>query len=497
MTDKSSAKRPTVQEQNYLPRVRPQGWQNPAPRALYDLAIIGAGPAGIAAAEHASRQGFHVALIERDRLGGNSLNKGSIPSKAVIRTANLYAQMHDADEIGAPVQDEPAVDFKNVMARMRAIRARLAAYHSARRFAVHNVDVFYGEARFAGANEIAVAGATIRFGKALIATGARPRASNIPGLDKIGYRTSDTIFDMPALPGRVVVIGGGPLGCELAQALRRLGPRVAIVQNEPKFLPREERDAAEILSRSMARCGVEIWLNTTVTGARLEGTKKILETTNHDVKTDLEADEILLSIGRVPNVEGLDLEKAGIAVTRENAVAVDDFLRTANADVYAAGDVCLDYKFTNMAQASALVAVDNALAGGATRHGDLIIPWCTYCDPEIAHIGLNAQQARARAIPVKTYTVLMQDVDRAITDGEDSGFVKIHVEQGSDRVLGATIMASHASEMINEMSVVMNAKIGMTALAGMAHAYPTQSNAILLAARAFVENRQTADRADP
>jgi pyruvate/2-oxoglutarate dehydrogenase complex dihydrolipoamide dehydrogenase (E3) component len=486
MNPKSAAERAQRQEHRYLDRVRPQDWKNPQPQAIYDLAILGAGPAGIEAAETAARAGFRVALIERHRLGGNSLNAGSIPSKAVIRTANVYAQMHDADEFGAPMPTEPAVDFAAVMARMRAIRARIAEYHAARRFAPRGVDLFFGEASFTAHNALAVAGGRIAFRKALIATGARPRPSNIPGLDKIGYRTSDSIFDMTSLPKRIAVIGGGPLGCELAQALRRLGPQVTIVQNDAKFLPREERDAAEILSRSMARCGVEIRLNTTVTGARKGDTGKILETTNNDVENDLEADEVLLSIGRIPNIEGLDLETAGVAWDAKHGVTVDDFLRTANPDIYAAGDVCMAFKFTNAAQDSARMAVQNALLGGSGRHDTLLIPWCTYCDPEIAHIGLHVWEARRRSIPIRTYTVMMHDIDRAITDSQDGGFIKIHVAQDSDRILGATITASHASELINEVSVIMHAQIGMTALAAMSHAYPTQSRGIMLAAQSYV-----------
>jgi pyruvate/2-oxoglutarate dehydrogenase complex dihydrolipoamide dehydrogenase (E3) component len=485
MNPKTPGKRAQREESKYLDRVRPHAWNNPEPKAVYDLAILGAGPAGIEAAETAIRAGFRVALIERKRLGGNSLNAGSIPSKAVIRTANVYAQMHDADAFGAPMPTEPAVDFPNVMARMRAIRARIAEYHAAWRFELKGIDLFFGEASFSASNEISVAGARIAFKKALIATGARPRPSNIPGLDQVGYLTSDSIFDMTSSPKRIAVIGGGPLGCELAQALRRLGPQVTIVQNDAKFLPREERDAAEILSRSMARCGVEIRLNTTVTGARKGDTGKILETYNNDVKTDLEADEILLSIGRIPNIDGLGLEKASVASDAKHGVTVDAFLRTSNPDIYAAGDVCMPLKFTNAAQASARMALQNALSGGNGRHDTLLIPWCTYCDPEIAHIGLHVREARRDGVPIRTFTVMMHDIDRAITDSQDSGFIKIHVAQGSDKILGATITSSHAGELINEVAVIMNAGIGMEKLATMVHTYPTQSQGIMLAARSF------------
>ena len=479
-------------EETFLRRVRPDNWKNPVPRSAYDLAIVGAGPAGLAAAESAARLGFSVALIERNRMGGNSLNVGSVPSKAIIRTARVYGTMQDAEEFGAPVPNEPALDFGEVMARMRRIRTRISEYQSVHKLTALGVDIFFGTARFASAGTLLIGDTPVHFKKALVATGARPRTSAIPGLDQVGYRTSTSIFQMEALPKRLSVIGGGPLGCELAQAFCRLGSHVTIVQNDPKFLPREERDAAEILSRSMARDGVEIRLNTTVVGARRESGAKVLETVNNEKKDDIEADEILLSIGRVPNLEELNLEAAGVAFDTDQGIKVDDFLRSTNPNVYSAGDACLALKFTNAAQYSARIAVQNALMQAQQRQSSSAIPWCTYCDPEIAHIGLHVWEARQQSIPIKSFTVMMHDVDRAITDGQDTGFVKIHIAEGSDRILGATIVASRASELINEIAVIMSAGIGMKALAEVIHTYPAQSEAIMLAAQAY---RRTFDKA--
>jgi pyruvate/2-oxoglutarate dehydrogenase complex dihydrolipoamide dehydrogenase (E3) component len=478
-------------EHVFLRRVRPEQWQNPVPNGVYDLAILGAGPAGIAAAEEAVRLGARVALIERNRIGGNSLNAGSVPSKSIVKSAGVYAAMHDSEQFGAPIPSEPPLDFAKVMDRMRRIRTRISEHHSVEKLRALGIDIIFDTARFEAAGTMRVGKTELRFKKAIIATGARPKAPlEIPGLEQTGYRTSATIFDMDVLPKRLAVVGGGPLGCELAQAFSRLGSHVTIVQNDAKFLPREERDAAEILSRSMARDGVEIRLNTTVVGAHgMEGAK-ILETINNDVECNIEADEVLLSIGRVPNVENLSLEKVGISIDAERGIKVDDFLATTNPAVYAAGDVCMDLKFTNTAQASARIAVRNALSGGIERHSQLVIPWCTYCDPEIAHIGLHVWEARLQSVPIKSYTIMMHDVDRAITDSSDIGFVKIHVAEGADRILGATIVASRASELINEMSVVMSAGLGMAALAKMEHTYPAESGAIVLAARAFVHFEQ-------
>jgi len=454
----------SIDEELFLHRVRPDGWRNPEPRAVYDLVIIGAGPAGLAAAEDACRLGCSVALVEGYRLGGVSLNSGSVPSKVIIRAGRLYTAARVAEEFCTGGTSALQIDFGVVRARMHRVGARIAEYHSADRLRAKGIDLFFGSARFSGADEILADGVPLHFRKALIATGARPRLSDISGLDTLEYRTSATIFEMTALPKRLAVIGGGPLGCQMAQAFCRLGSHVTIIQNDPKFLPGEERDAAELVSLAMARDGVEIRLNTTVTKARLEGSVKILETINNGVKDHVEADEILLSVGRSPNVEMLGLDAAGIAFDTSVGIKVDEHLHTANAAVYAAGDVCMPLKFGNAAQASARIAVQNALVGGEGRMNDLLIPWCTYCDPEIAHIGMHIWDAKERSIPVKTYTVMMQDVDRAITDGQDLGFIKIHTEEGTDKILGVTIAASRASEMINEMSVIMRAGMSMGTL---------------------------------
>jgi pyruvate/2-oxoglutarate dehydrogenase complex dihydrolipoamide dehydrogenase (E3) component len=377
---------------------------------------------------------------------------------------------------------------------MRRVRARVAEYCSLDRLRARGVDVFFGVARFTGPGTIGAGDATLSFRKALIATGARPKPSNITGLDEIGYLTSSTIFDIAALPKRLAIIGGGPLGCELAQAFCRLGAHVTIVQNDPKFLSHEGRDAAELLSMALSRDGVETRLNTTVVGARLENGVKVLDTINNEVKDTILADEILLSIGRVPNVEDLGLDAANIGCDPNAQITVDDYLRTTNPDVYAAGDVCVTHQFTNVAEATARIAVQNAFAAQAygnrqRQRSHLMVPWCTFCDPEIAHIGLEPWEARRRSIPVTTFTVMMQDVDRAITDGQDDGFVKIHVRDGTDEIVGATIVAARASEMINEMSVIMSAGIGMRDLAEILHTYPAQSEGIRAAAIAFVRDR--------
>jgi pyruvate/2-oxoglutarate dehydrogenase complex dihydrolipoamide dehydrogenase (E3) component len=336
-----------------------------------------------------------------------------------------------------------------------------------------------------------VDGTLLRFRKAMIATGARPDTPSIPGLAEAGYLTNETVFDLTELPRRLLVIGGGPLGCELAQAFCRFGAQTTIAQSWPMFLPNEERDAAQILSDSFASDGIEVRLNTEAVRVRVEHGQKLVDLVSDDYKSTVAVDAILTGTGRVPNVEGLDLEAAGVDYDTATGVVVDDFLRTSNPRIYAAGDACLEHKFTHTADASARIVVQNALFLGRKRLSALTIPWCTYTDPEIAHVGLYVRKAREQGIPVKTFTIPIHDVDRAIADGEEAGFVKIHVKERTDRILGATIVARHAGEMINEITLAMVAGIGLSVLARVIHAYPTQAEAIKKAADAYTRTRLT------
>ena len=478
-------------ERTRLENLHPSGWRNPRPEGRYRLLVIGGGTAGLVAAHAAAALGAKVALIERHLLGGDCLNVGCVPSKALIRTSRLYAEMRDAQRFGAVVPADIRVDFPAVMERMRGIRARISRVDSVQRLVAAGVDVYFGQAHFTGADSLSVDGLKLRFDKALIATGARPDLPVIPGLAEAGYLTNETVFDLAELPRRLLVIGGGPLGCELAQAFCRFGAKTTIAQKIPLFLPKEERDAAQLLSDAFARDGIEVRLNTVAMKVRVENGQKLVDLVSDDHKSTVAVDAILTGIGRVPNVEGLDLEAADVAYDNSTGIAVDDFLRTSNRRIYAAGDVCLEHKFTHTADASARIVVRNALFLGRQRLSALTIPWCTYTDPEIAHVGLYVRQARERDIPVKTFTIPMHEVDRAIADDEEGGFVKIHVRERSDRILGATVVARHAGEMINEISLAMVAGIGLRTLAKVIHAYPTQAEAIKKAADAYNRTRLT------
>ncbi len=473
-----------------LRSVRPHGWHNPKPSGRYNLVVIGAGPAGLVAARGAAAFGAKVALIERHLVGGDCLNVGCVPSKALIRSSRLYADMRNAVHFGVTSPKEVDVDFELVMERMRHLRERIGASDAVHHLVAEGIDVFFGEARFTGPDRIDVAGAELRFAKAVIATGSRPKLPEIPGLIEAGYLSNESVFNLTRRPDRLLVIGGGPLGCEMAQAFSRLGTRVILAQRDPMFLPGEERDAAQILADALGRDGVEVHLNSTVVAVRMADGCKEADLVREDETATVRVDEILTGIGRSPNIDALDLAMAGVEFGEEG-VKVDDFMRTTNRRIYAAGDVCLAHKFTHTAEATARIVLQNALFFGRKRLSKLIIPWCTYTDPEIAHVGLYPFDAREDGIPVRTFTILMDDVDRAVTDGMEAGFVKLHVRQNSDKILGATVVARHAGEMINGISLAIGSGMGLSALSKVIHAYPTQAEAIRMAANAYERTRLT------
>jgi pyruvate/2-oxoglutarate dehydrogenase complex dihydrolipoamide dehydrogenase (E3) component len=469
---------------NAQPPARQRAHQGGSRNDPCDLLVIGAGPAGLVAARGAVASGARVALIESHHIGGNCLHEGCIPSKTIIRSAQLTAEMRNAAYYGAVAAAEVEVDFAAVMARMRRVRDRILCVDSASRLQDEGIDLHLGRARFVGADAVDVEGTRLHFRRALIATGSRPQLPDIAGLAAAGFLTNETVFELTALPPSLLVIGGGPLGCELAQAFARFGCRTLICHSEPLFLPKEERDAAQMVSDALARDGVEIHLNCNVVAVRLEGGRKHVTMVSDGNTSTTVVDEILTGIGRLPAVQGLGLEAAGVAYHEETGIEVDDFLRTRNPRIYAAGDVCLHLAYTNTAEASARIVLRNALFRGRQRMSALTVPWCTYTDPQVAHVGLYVRQARAQQIPVKTYTVPMHDVVRAIADGEEEGFVKIHVREGTDRILGATIVGRSAGELINNISLAMVAGLGLRRLAEVIHAYPTQGEAVRQAARA-------------
>ncbi|HET6202984.1 MAG TPA: mercuric reductase [Planctomycetota bacterium] len=471
--------------------VRPPDWANPEPAGRYNLVVLGAGTAGLVTAAGAAALGAKVALVERHLLGGDCLNVGCVPSKCVIRSSRVLGDLRDAADLGIRVRGEVAADFPAVMERMRKIRSRISRHDGAARFRDLGVDVFFGEARFAGPDRVEVGGKTLRFRKAAIATGARAASPGIEGIAEAGFLTNETVFSLTELPRRLAVIGGGPIGCELAQAFRRLGSEVVLFHNKGHLLDREDADAAGIVQRAFQKEGIRLVLDCrTKKVTRTPQGKAILFGCGGREETVV-VDEILAGAGRQPNVEGLGLEAAGVAYDPRAGVKVNDCLRTTNPRIYAAGDVCMAWKFTHAADAAARIVIQNALFLGRKRLSALTMPWATFTDPEIAHVGLYERDAKEKGIEIETFVRRFDDVDRAIADGEEEGFVKVHVRKGTDEILGATIVARHAGETIGELTLAIVAKIGLKSLSGVVHPYPTQAEAIKQAADAYNRTRLT------
>lgn len=470
--------------------VHPVDWTPPKPESIYNLVIIGAGTAGLISAIGCAVLGGKVALVERHLMGGDCLNVGCVPSKCLIRSSRVAAEMASADRFGLTPHPVAIADFPAVMERLRRLRAGISQNDSAQRYSEMGVHVFFGEASFADRNTVKVGGVTLRFRKAIIAAGARAVRPEIAGLSEAGFLTNETVFNLTERPRRLAVIGGGPIGCELAQAFRRLGSEVTIIQHS-RFLPREDPEASGLLAQVFEREGIRVLLEAKpVRVEKLGGVKRVTIQTRNGEQM-VEADEILVGAGRQPNVEGLTLENANVAYDARKGIQVDDFLRTTNRKIFAAGDICMGWKFTHAADAAARIAVQNALFWGRKRLSALNMPWCTYTDPEIAHVGLYEADAHARGIATDTYKVDLGEVDRAIADGETEGFVKVLVKKGTDRILGATIVAAHAGDLISEICVAMAAKIGLKTIADIIHPYPTQSEAIRRVAAAYNRTRMT------
>lgn len=477
--------------QTLVAEVHPLDWTNPKPAPRYNLVVIGAGTAGLVTAAGAAGLGAKVALIEKHLLGGDCLNVGCVPSKAVIRSSRAAADARDGARFGARVPPGVEADFAAVMERMRKLRARISHHDSAKRFSELGVDVFLGQARFARPDAVEVAGQTLRFKRAVIATGARAAQPPVPGLPETGYLTNETVFSLTERPRRLAVIGGGPIGCELAQAFQRLGCQVVLLHKHGHILDREDADAAEIVQKAFVSESIRLVLDASLKQVERKNGEKIIHYTTRGVEESVAVDEILAGAGRAPNVEGLDLEAVGVRYDRREGVIVNDRLQTTNPRIFAAGDVCMKWKFTHAADFAARIVIQNALFLGRKKLSALTMPWATYTDPEIAHVGLYEREARERGIELDTYRRDFHDVDRAVVDGEEEGFVKIHTRKGTGEILGATIVARHAGEMISEISVAMAAKLGLGKLASVIHPYPTQAEAIRQCGDAFNRTRLT------
>lgn len=457
--------------------VHPIDWVNPVPSGRYNLVVIGAGTAGLVTAAGAAGLGAKVALIERGLMGGDCLNVGCVPSKALISAARQAASIRDAGHYGIQ-SASPNVDFTKVMQRMRRLRASISPHDSAKRFSELGIDVYFGQGTFTSSNTVVVADQTLHFKKAVIATGARAAELPIPGLKDAGYLTNETLFSLTVLPKRLIVIGGGPIGCEMAQSFARFGSQVTLIEQSSHILAREEEDAALIVQHAMQKDGVEMVLGAKVIRVENEGWDRIVVVSKNGAEERSSGDQILVAIGRTPNMDGLGLEAVGIASHPQHGVEVDDRLRTSNHNIFAAGDVCSKYKFTHSADFLARIVIQNALFMGRAKASKLIIPWCTYTSPEVAHVGIYPGEAAEHGLQSRTFTQPLSGVDRAILDGEDEGFVRVYCKKGSDQIVGATIVAAHAGDMISEIVMAIKHRIGLGKIASVIHPYPTQAEAV-------------------
>ncbi|KAJ1445970.1 mercuric reductase [Pelagophyceae sp. CCMP2097] len=468
-----------------LDAVMPLRWEDAAPNDgfVYDLIAVGSGAGGLISAKQSARRGARSALISAHLAGGDCLTAGCVPSKALIRCARAAREGRRAADFGVGASAGP-VDFGAVMQRMRKLRAQIAPADAHVATTAVGADVYQGFGRFTGPNTIEVNGKILRFRKAVVATGGSPAVPNIPGLKETPFTTNNNLFNLTVLPPRMVVVGGGPVGLEMAQAFACMGSKVTVLLRSNVLLPKEDADAAAIVKAALVSDGVEFVYGVSFTevehtpAAGKAFPKISVVVKQGQVEKTFECEVLLVATGRKPNVQGLGLENAGVDFDLKTGVKIDDACRTSNADIYAVGDCCTPFQFTHVAGAMASAVVQNSLFGGNVKFSELLIPWCTFTEPEVAHVGLYERDFSALGLECDTYAATLAHVDRAILEGDDEGFVKIHCKKGTDEILGATIVAAHAGEMISELTLAIQAKVGLGFLGRVIHPYPTVAEAI-------------------
>ncbi len=465
------------ENQRLQQNVAPTDWKNPDPNGRYHLVVIGAGTAGLVAAAGAAGLGAKVALIERNLMGGDCLNVGCVPSKGLIAAGRAAQSVRGNKEMGVHTASDPTLDFPTAINRMRRLRADISPNDSYERFTSLGVDVYQGDAEFLGGDKVQITGEsgdrTLTFRRAAIATGARASAPPIPGLDSVDYLTNESLFSLNDLPESFAIVGGGPIGCEMAQAFARLGSKVTLISDNKGLLPNDDSTAGPIVRAALEAEGITV---------RTDGKEiSFAPGENGMIKVkgpegDLNAHKLLIAVGRAPNVDGLGLEKVGVEYDHRNGVKVNGQLQTTNPKIFAAGDICSSAKFTHAADFQARTVIRNALMPWPLNRGDaskLVIPWATYTDPEVAGVGLTEAKAAEQGIQVDVYEQDFADLDRAILEGVTEGYAKILTAKGSDQIVGAAIVSPGAGDMIGEISVAMTHGIGLGKLASAIHPYPT------------------------
>lgn len=459
-----------------------RGWQKPK-RFDRNLIVIGAGSAGLVTAYISAAVKASVTLVERHRMGGDCLNTGCVPSKALIRSASVAHQTRQLDRYG--LTGAPAsTDFSAVMQRVQRVIKRIEPHDSVERYRSLGVDCVAGDARLVSPWEVEI---TQESGEKrvmsarhiVIASGARPFVPPIPGLEQVDYLTSDSLWQLDVLPRRLLILGGGPIGCELAQAFARLGAQVRLVEMAPRLMVREDDDAVALVTASLRRDGIDVLVGHKAVRFAREQDESVLYAECEGAEKRLAFDAVLIAVGRRANTEGLGLEALGIGVTRAGTVEVNEYLQTRVPNILACGDAAGPYQFTHAAAHQAWYAAVNSLFGHLKKFAAdyRVIPWATFTSPEVARVGLNEQEAQQQGVPCEVTRFGIDDLDRAIVDGTDEGFVKVLTEPGKDRILGVTIVGAHAGDLIAEYVLAMRHNIGLNKILGTIHIYPTMAEA--------------------
>lgn len=456
-------------------------WTKPA-RFDNNLVVIGAGAGGLVSAYIAAAVKAKVTLIEKQQMGGDCLNRGCVPSKALIRSAKSLSQLKRAKEFGIS-KAKADVDFAAVMDRVQQVIKTVAPHDSVERYTELGVEVIQGTAKIVSPWEVAVTTAdgckTITTRSIVIAAGARPFVPPIPGLDKVDYLTSDNVWNLRELPKRLLVLGGGPIGCELAQTFQRLGSQVTLVEMLPRIMLREDAEVSAIVQARFQAEGVEVKVNHTAKEFVVENGENVLLAEHDGQVVKIGFDKVLVAIGRAANLQGYGVDELGISLSPRKTIDTNAFQQTNYPNIFAVGDVAGPYQFTHTAAHQAWYAAVNALFGQFKkfRSDSSAIPWATFTDPEVARVGLNEQDAQAQGIAYEVSRFGFDDLDRAICDGETPGFVKVLTPPGSDKILGATIVGEHAGDLLAEFVLAMQHGIGLNKILATVHIYPTLAEA--------------------
>lgn len=441
----------------------------------YNMVVVGAGSAGLVSAYIAAAVKSKVALIERHKMGGDCLNTGCVPSKALIKTARVVAEMRNHKKYGIKAASFE-LDFAEVMDRVKDVVTKIEPHDSVERYSALGVECISGDAEILDAHTVRVGGRTLKTKTLVLAMGADPAVPPIKGLDQVAYRTSDNLWDMRALPRRLVVLGGGPIGCEMTQAFQRLGSQVTQVEMEGRLLQKEDDDVAKLVQDRLVEEGVTVLTGAKATEIKVDGPNKTLVCElKGGGRREIPFDEILIAVGRRARTKGVDWAKLGVALNPNGTVKVDEFMRANGDNIYACGDIAGPYQLTHVASHQAWYCAVNGLFSPLKKFkvDYRVIPWVTFTDPEVAVVGLTEQAAKAAGIPYEVTRYGIDDLDRAIAESEDHGLVKVLTAPGKDKILGATIASHNAGEMIAEFVTAMKYGIGMNKILGTIHSYPT------------------------